>query len=131
MTDEKKPLIMIVEDEIMLLNAICIKLNKRGYDTVSCTSGRQALDYLKSLPKLPNGIWLDYQLRDLNGLEVMAAIKESEYWNGVPVFVVSNSASQEKMLNMLALGAKKYFLKAEHKLDEIIDGISTYLNNGI
>ncbi|NMB70432.1 response regulator transcription factor [candidate division WWE3 bacterium] len=131
MTDDKKPLIMIVEDEIMLLNAICIKLNKRGYDTVSCTSGRQALDYLKSLPKLPNGIWLDYQLRDLNGLEVMAAIKESEYWNSVPVFVVSNSASQEKMLNMLALGAKKYFLKAEHKLDEIIDGISTYLNNGI
>ncbi len=131
MTDQKKKLIMIVEDEIMLLNAICLKLGKRGYDTISCTSGRQALDYLKSIPTLPDGIWLDYQLRDLNGLEVMAAVKESEVWNTVPVFVVSNSASQEKMLNMLALGAKKYFLKAEHKLDEIIDAISAYFANGI
>ena len=88
-------------------------------------------EYIKSVKELPNGIWLDYQLKDLNGLEVMAAIKESEIWHTVPVFVVSNSASQEKMLNMLALGAKKYYLKAEHKLDEIIDGITSYLKEGV
>lgn len=131
MNEEKKPVIMIVEDETVLLNAIMLKLAKRGFSTMSCTSGRQALDYLKSVMELPDGIWLDYQLKDLNGLEVMAAIKESEIWHTVPVFVVSNSASQEKMLNMLALGAKKYYLKAEHKLDEIIDGITSYLQKGV
>ena len=47
-------------------------------------------------------------------------LKENPKWQDIPVVVVSNSASPDKVNNMMALGARKYLLKAEYRLDEII-----------
>ncbi len=112
--------IMVVEDETLLLQAITKKLKLSGLDVVSCASGQQAIDYLDNLDQLPDAVWLDYYLKDMNGLAFMQTIKENTKWQHIPVVVVSNSASPEKVHNMLALGAKKYILKAEYRLDEII-----------
>jgi CheY-like chemotaxis protein len=112
--------IMVVEDETLLLQAITKKLKLSGLDVVSCASGQQALDYLESLDELPAAIWLDYYLKDMNGLAFMQTIKDNPKWKDIPVCTVSNSMSPEKVHNMLALGAKKYILKAEYRLDEII-----------
>jgi len=112
--------IMVVEDETLLLQAITKKLKLSGLDVVSCASGQQALDYLESLDELPAAIWLDYYLKDMNGLAFMQTIKDNPKWSDIPVCTVSNSMSPEKVHNMLALGAKKYILKAEYRLDEII-----------
>jgi len=111
---------MVVEDETLLLQAITKKLKLSNLDVISCASGQQALDYLESLDELPDAVWLDYYLKDMNGLAFMQTVKENPKWSQIPVVVVSNSASPEKVTNMLALGAKKYILKAEYRLDEII-----------
>jgi CheY-like chemotaxis protein len=111
---------MVVEDETLLLQAITKKLKLSNLDVISCASGQQALDYLESLDELPDAVWLDYYLKDTNGLAFMQTMKENPKWTKIPVVVVSNSASPEKVHNMLALGAKKYILKAEYRLDEII-----------
>ncbi len=118
---KQSPTIMVVEDETLLLQAITKKLKLSNLDVISCASGQQAIDYLQSLDELPDAVWLDYYLKDMNGLAFMQSVKENPKWAGIPVVVVSNSASPEKVHNMLALGAKKYILKAEYRLDEIID----------
>jgi CheY-like chemotaxis protein len=105
------PKIMVVEDENLLLQAISKKLTASGIEAVSCLSADQALDYLK----------------DMDGLTFMKNLKENELWKNLPVFVVSNSASPDKVNGMLALGAKKYILKAEHRLDEIIESIKSFI----
>lgn len=115
------PSIMVIEDETLLLEAITKKLKILGIHVLSCTSGTQALDYFNTSQELPDAIWLDYYLKDMDGIIFMDAIKKDPSWAAIPVFVVSNSASPEKVHNMLALGAKKYLLKAEYRLDEIVD----------
>lgn len=117
---KQSPTIMVVEDEALLLQAITKKLKLSNLDVISCASGKQAIDYLESLDELPDAVWMDYYLKDMNGLALMQSIKENPGWADIPVVVVSNSASPEKVHNMLALGAKKYILKAEYRLDEII-----------
>ncbi|MDQ3099372.1 MAG: response regulator [bacterium] len=119
--------IMVVEDETLLLQAITKKLKICNFDVLSCTGGQQALDYLKNVDELPDAIWLDFYLKDMNGLDFMQQLKENPAWENIPVLVVSNSASPEKVRNMLGLGAKKYILKAEHRLDEIIAMISEFI----
>jgi hypothetical protein len=42
--------------------------------------------------------------------------------------VVSNSASEEKIHSLLALGANKYILKAEERLDDIIKDMKKLIN---
>lgn len=118
---------MVVEDETLLLQAITKKLKISGMDVLSCASGQQAIDYLKSLDELPDAIWLDYYLKDTNGLAFMQELKQNASWTDIPVLVVSNSASPDKVHNMLGLGAKKYILKAEYRLDEIIAMIRDFI----
>lgn len=120
---------MVVEDEILLLQAITKKLKLSNMDVLSCSSGQQAVDYLNNIDELPDAIWLDYYLKDMNGLAFMQEIKNNPKWENIPVLVVSNSASPEKVHNMLGLGAKKYILKAEYRLDEIISMIRDFISD--
>ena len=112
--------IMVVEDEALLLQAITKKLEVNGFGVVSCKSGEQAMDYLKNMEQKPDAIWLDYYLKDMDGIVFMTALKALPTCADIPVMVVSNSASDEKVHNMLALGAKKYMLKAQYRLDDLI-----------
>lgn len=124
----QKSTIMVVEDEQMLLDAIKKKLVSAGYDVILFQNGREAIKYILEDKPLPDGVWLDYYLKDLNGLEFMTALKQKPEWAKVPVIVVSNSASPDKVHNMLALGVKKYFLKAEYRLEEIIKVLQTFID---
>lgn len=126
---KQNPTIMVVEDEVLLLQAITKKLKLSEMDVLSCSSGQQAVDYLSSIDELPDAIWLDYYLKDMNGLAFMQEIKNNPKWSNIPVLVVSNSASPEKVHNMLGLGAKKYILKAEYRLDEIIAMMRDFISN--
>ncbi|HZE87883.1 MAG TPA: response regulator [Methylomirabilota bacterium] len=126
---KQNPTIMVVEDEVLLLQAITKKLKLSGIDVLSCSSGQQAIDYLNNLDELPDAVWLDYYLKDMNGLAFMQKMKENSKWANIPVVVVSNSASPEKVNNMIALGAKKYLLKAEYRLDEIIKILKDFIAN--
>jgi CheY-like chemotaxis protein len=126
---KQNPSIMVVEDEVLLLQAITKKLKLSNLDVVSCASGQQAVDYLENLDELPDAIWLDYYLKDMNGLAFMQRLKDNPKWSQIPVVVCSNSASPEKVHNMLGLGAKKYILKAEYRLDEIIEIIKSFIGD--
>jgi len=121
-------LIMVVEDESLLLEAIGKKLQREGYEVLLCTSAGQAVDYLKNMKEnLPDVIWLDYYLTDMNGLEFMDLLGKNENWKRIPVIVVSNSASEQKVAALMKKGVKKHILKADYRLDEIVKIIESYL----
>jgi len=125
---KENPIVMVVEDERLLLQAIAKKLKMNEMEVIPCLSGKKAFDYLKSLSKLPDVIWLDYYLKDMDGLGFMNRLKENSKWKKIPVVVVSNSASPKKVHNMLALGVKKYFLKAEYRLDDLVRIIREFIS---
>ncbi len=129
--ETKKYTVMVVEDEALLLQAICLKFTKIGINVISCTTGEQALGYLQDLEKLPDAIWLDYYLTDMNGLDFIQKLKTHEDWLKIPIIVVSNSASDEKTKNMLALGIKKYIIKADYRLEEIVDILETVIKENL
>lgn len=119
--DNKSLVVMVVEDEELLLQVISKKLELMDKKVIPCLSGDLAIKSLTEAGNdLPDVIWLDYYLKDMNGLEFMTIIKANPLWANIPVMVVSNSASTEKVTKMLALGAKKYMLKAESKLDDLV-----------
>lgn len=122
--------ILVVEDERPLLEAIKIKLEKNGLEVVTARSVEQALGYLKDL-KI-DGIWLDhYLLGRESGLDLVANVKnEGSQWRNIPIFVVSNTASEEKVRAYMTFGVEKYFVKADFRLDQIIHYINEHLQHG-
>lgn len=122
--------ILIIEDEKPLADAVKAKLESQSFNVLTARTVEQALSYLGEMPV--DGIWLDhYLLGKENGLDFIAKIKQSgSEWENLPVFVVSNTASEKNIQSYMRLGAKKYYVKAEHSLTEIINEIIDYLTNG-
>jgi len=117
----KQKTILVVEDERPLLEAIKTKLENNGLEVVTARTVAQALAYLEDL-KTVDGIWLDhYLLGREDGLDLVTKLKsEDSVWKHIPVFVVSNTASEEKVKAYMQFGVDKYFVKSEFRLDQII-----------
>ncbi len=123
-----RTLVMIIEDESLLLQAVAKKFDAQDIETVTCEGGQQAFDYLASLPRLPDIIWLDFHLKDMNGVQFMGDLKKNEKWKGIPVVVVTNTATDDNIHNIMALGANKYVVKAEQRLDDIVALVVSMIN---
>lgn len=115
--------ILIVEDEEPLQKAISIKLSK-GFNMEYAKSANEAIDRLRE--EEFDAIWLDhYLLGKKTGIKVMEHINSNEIKS--KVFVVSNTATKDKIENYKRLGIEKYFVKAGSTLDEIITQIKKYI----
>jgi len=125
-----KHIILVVEDERPLQEAIKAKLTTEGFEVVTARAVREALNFLKDIKGI-EVIWLDhYLLGQEDGLDFVAAVKANRVWNKIPIFVVSNTASPDKVQTYLRLGVHKYYTKADNRLDQIIKDIKIFLNKG-
>ena len=128
MNDDKK-CILVLEDEKPLLTAIKKKLELEGFEVVTARKVEQAEQYLDDLEKV-DLIWLDhYLLGKKSGLDFVAKVKTDEKWKMVPIYVISNTATPEKVQAYLSLGVNKYYTKADYRLDDIIKNIKRDINN--
>lgn len=123
-----KKTILVVEDEIPLLEAIKKKLEKNGFSVVGARSVEQAKNHILDIDKI-DAIWLDhYLLGKENGLDFVHWCKEGKTeCKKTPIFVVSNTASADKVRKYMMLGVAKYYIKAEKKLEDIIGEIKKQL----
>jgi len=119
---------MVVEDEHLLLKAIERKLKLNNLNVIACETGAQALENLNKKTVLPDAIWLDYYLGDINGIEFMQKLHQNPKLADIPVLVVSNSANPDKVSKMMALGAKGYLLKADYRLDRLVSEIQSLIS---
>lgn len=112
--------VLIIEDEKPLLNAIRIKLENSGFEVITARTVEQALHYMEDVAQI-DVIWLDhYLLGKGTGLDFVVAIKNNDKWKKIPIFVVSNTASPEKVRSYIKFGVTKYYTKADFRLDQII-----------
>ncbi len=147
--EDRKKTILVIEDERPLLEVVNDKLEKNGFGVIaarsvdqvfnaklennglgiiSAQSIRQALDYLKNLAQI-DAIWLDHNLLGKeDGLDFLKKFKANGgEWKKIPIFVVSNSEGAKTIQSYVDLGVSKYYIKSNHRLDEIIDDIKLSL----
>lgn len=128
MSDEQT--ILVIEDELPLASAIRMKLEQSGFSVVTARSLAQTKEYLETIDTIC-AIWLDhYLLGRGSGIDIMEFLKsERSDWNNIPVFVVTNTASEDKQHRYMQFGVQKFYIKAQHRLDEIIEDIHAHLTN--
>ncbi len=115
--------VLVVEDERSLSEAIISKLKKNNFSTFSAKSVGGAVDILSKEPI--DAIWLDhYLLGKENGLDLVLKLKTNDLWKNIPIFVVSNTATLDKVKSYLSLGIKRFFTKSDFKLEQIISDVS-------
>ncbi len=106
--------ILVVEDEDVIRDMIVIALEEEGYEVVTASDGRTALNWFQDKevkePELDfDLIILDLMLPQINGLDICRLLR----YNGniIPILILSAKASETDRVLGLEVGADDYLTK--------------------
>lgn len=98
--------VLVVEDEKSICNFMTTILTANNYDVVTAKTGQEAYSLISSC--CPDIVILDLGLPDMDGIDVLKAVRE---WSILPVIVVSARANEKDKVEVLDLGADDYITK--------------------
>lgn len=117
--------ILIVEDNPTTRKLYVDFLTPNDYQVEQATNGQEALARLKGKPPI-NLVMLDVMLPGgMNGLDILEEIKKDQNTKGIPVIMMTNLASEEKVAR--ELGAADYLTKADIDFPVLLTKIKSIL----
>jgi len=113
-----KPLILVIEDDKLIANAIERKLRKNGFVVAIAADGNEGVEL--ALEKHPALILLDIVLPLMDGITVLDKIRQDSWGAKVPVIVLSNLTRAMTPDEMRKKGISQYLIKTDWTLEEVI-----------
>lgn len=113
-----KPLVLIIEDQKNIRKLISTVLTANNYQVIDAEMGKDGLSMVKSYA--PDIVLLDLGLPDINGLEVLKAIRRQ---SNTPVIVDSANGNEEEVIKVLDMGAD--YIKKPFTVSELLAQLQT------
>jgi DNA-binding response OmpR family regulator len=101
---------VVVEDDQVVVTLLENLLTRRGFDVRVALDGRQATDFMDTLPP-PALVLLDVMLPYLDGFELIRRIREHATWNHVPIIMLTAKSQEHNIVRALDHGANDYVVK--------------------
>ncbi len=120
-----KSKVLVVEDEEILMTALREELSTGGYESEGASDGVEGLEKAKSFK--PDLILLDLLMPKMDGMEMLQKLKEDSTTRDIPVVILTNLSDYEKISEALSLGAMDYLVKANYKLEDLLEKVKTVL----
>jgi two-component system alkaline phosphatase synthesis response regulator PhoP len=117
-------IILIIEDEKDIAQAIEYNLNKEGFKTAKAFDGLTGLKIAQE--KHPDLILLDLMLPGIDGLEVCRRLKRDKTTAATPIIMLTAKGSETDKIVGLEVGADDYIVKP-FSMKELIARIKTIL----
>jgi adenylate cyclase len=101
--------ILVVDDSPAQRHYVSDCLVRQGFDVRAVENGRVALEEARRL--LPALVLSDYEMPEMNGFELVHALKRDPETRNIPVIMLTARDSKRDMAQMRAAGATAYLVK--------------------
>lgn len=105
--NDKKPRLLIIDDDAPFRDSLAEWLSGSGYDVEQVSTAKDALNTINSLA--PDVILLDLHMPGLSGFEFLQ--KLTEQGTNTPVIVITGAATMSDAVQALRLGASDFLNK--------------------
>ena len=106
MTNNGKPFVLVVEDDMPVRNLITTTLESQKYKYETAVNGNQAV--MAAASGNPDIILMDLGLPDMDGIDVIQKIRT---WSVAPIIVISARSDDQDKVDALDAGADDYLTK--------------------
>lgn len=125
---EKRPRVLVVDDDVALLKLVTVLLAHAGIEVVTAENAASAAQILKT-PPLPELLILDMMLPDVSGLEFLRQVRSKDLFNPMPVLILSALADPDQIRDGLQAGADRYLTKP-YLANNLVTTVQDMLRNG-
>lgn len=117
--------ILIAEDDKSLLNVLSDSFTIAGFTVLGAVNGQEALAL--ALSEHPDIILLDIQMPVMDGLEMLAKLRQDNWGKQAKVTLLTNFSDIEKVAKAAERGAYDYLVKSDWKTQDIIEKVKKKL----
>ena len=108
-----------------LLNVLVEKFNREGYNVKTAKDGAVGLKI--AIMERPDIILLDIIMPVMDGMTMLQRLRADEWGRKVPVLLLTNLNSAEKVVDALENGVFDYLVKADWSLNDIVAKVNDRL----
>ncbi len=112
---EDRQTVLVVEDSNLIAKRVAQRLQSEGYAVETAGSGDAALQAVAN--ERPRLMLLDYELPDMNGLELVRALERNDM--EVPFVVTTGNGNEAVAVEFMKQGALDYVIKGGAFLDMV------------
>lgn len=125
--------VLIADDSPAIRDIMKKSLEKVGFEVISCSNGKEALDKLKyyferakkenrQLTDYLDAIVTDLEMPEIDGAYLVKYLRELPEFDKIPIVVFSSMASEANKRKLFSIGANKFLGKPElTKLIEVME----------
>ena len=106
---EKRPRILIIEDNRALVEMLSIFLKEQAYEVLGAYTGRDGIRQAQQ--EQPDLVLLDIHLPDINGYDVAQELRARTRTQHIPIIFLTEARDRVSRLKGLRLGADDYIVK--------------------
>jgi len=107
--EESQPVVLLVDDSIEVHRLLQVRLKNENFVLKTSLSGKDGI--AKAKAEVPATVLLDLEMPDMDGFEVLRALKEDTATLNVPVIVLSGRAASQDKVTAFDMGANDYVTK--------------------
>jgi DNA-binding response OmpR family regulator len=117
------PNILIIDDDLEICAGLQKFLRRHGHEVTTATDGQRGLELALKKPDL---IICDLHMPQLNGHEVLTALRQEPRLEGIPFIFLSGAASREQIRQGMNLGGDDFITKPA-EVAEILAAVNARL----
>lgn len=139
LTDEKeedmkkiaiKSLILLVDDSLVVRKYVGDLLRKNNYELIIKTDGWEAITYLNdSSSQKPDLIISDIQMPNMDGFQLIEAIRKENKYKNVPILVISAHVEAQDHLMLMEEENIQGFIRKPFEDNDLITQTKYLMNN--
>jgi two-component system alkaline phosphatase synthesis response regulator PhoP len=126
MTEEKKPKVLLVDDDKFLLDIYALKFKASGIEIITYSSSKEAMEKLQSGEKF-DIIILDIIMPGIDGMEILKNIRQEKLCEGSAIIMLTNQADEVDKAKIL--GVDGYIIKATTIPSEVVETVLNIYKN--
>ncbi len=111
--------VLIVEDNRVLCDSLAFDLAMRGYSVAKAYNGAAALEQMQTEEELPDIIVSDISMPEMDGYELLEAVRRSEDWQDIPFLFLTAHNTQMAIRTGKELGVDDYLVKP-FEVDDLV-----------
>jgi len=117
--------IAIIEDDAAISQMYRIKFETEGYEVNTAENGKLGLELIEKMS--PDIILLDLMMPEMNGDEMLAKLRKTDFGKSVKVIILTNMGEAEAPDTLKDLNVEAFIVKANMTPRQVAELVKAHL----